>query len=840
MLAAWLTPAELALFDAQHVADRRHGLDVVAYLRRAGVRDRDVLAAGLLHDCAKGDTGPGPRVAWSLGEAFGPWVLAPARLVPGLGGGAGPAAGPRGGVGGAARRGRASRRGPWTWCATRRRPATRSSGRCSMRRTRPAEPMTVAASTVRRVRGGPPARRPPRWSRCPAFDGPLALLLALIEARQLDVLTVPLGRARRRLPRRPRDARRRPDGQRLRVRRHRQPADPDQVAGDAAAPPARTAPVALADEGPDPEAELRARLILYRAFRDAGVRLLEEAQARRGPVAPRADGRTGRRGRRRAAAGRRAARSRRSSSARSRALVTVVPPPPPPPETIRRTVTLTERAQLIRRALAGADVVVLQDLLRGVRDRVVVAVTFLAMLELMKRREIVVEQDGAVGPDHGPPDHARGAGRRRRDRVDRRGGPAGRVAGDVRMTEARDGRTRSRRAATTAVAGRRADRGPARGAAVRRRAAAVAGRDRAARRRGPRRPSTSGWATSRSRSRGAGSGSCSTGTGSSSRRPPRPARWSPATSGADAVRLSPAALETLAIVAYRQPITKAGIERIRGVDSDYTVRALLHRRLVAEQGRSEAPGRPILYGTGFEFLERFGITSLEDLPALDLDVAARLVDGPDGRRRRRGGRAAGGLSRCRAERISKVLAACGRGLAARGGRAGRRRPGHGRRPAGGARRGGGPARPGGRGRRPRHRPAAGAPRSTSRSTSRPGSPRPSATGMRPGPWWSSSRPELARGARLYPVGRLDQDSEGLILLTNDGDWAEHVLHPRYGVEREYAVGAGAAAHPRAGRVARGAAWSSPRASRPSACCAARPAPRTGASPTSWSRRRTRA
>ena len=48
--------------------------------------------------------------------------------------------------------------------------------------------------------------------------------------------------------------------------------------------------------------------------------------------------------------------------------------------------------------------------------------------------------------------------------------------------------------------------------------------------------------------------------------------------------------------------------------------------------------------------------------------------------------------------------------------------------------------------------------------------------------------DLARGARLYPVGRLDQDSEGLVLLTNDGDWAEHVLHPRYGVEREYAVG----------------------------------------------------
>lgn len=100
--------------------------------------------------------------------------------------------------------------------------------------------------------------------------------------------------------------------------------------------------------------------------------------------------------------------------------------------------------------------------------------------------------------------------------------------------------------------------------------------------------------------------------------------------GTDAVRLSPAALETLAIVAYRQPVTKSGVERIRGVDSDYSIRALLHRRLVVELGRSEAPGRPFLYGTGFEFLERFGLTSLDELPPLDLDVAARLVDGLDG------------------------------------------------------------------------------------------------------------------------------------------------------------------------------------------------------------------
>jgi len=96
--------------------------------------------------------------------------------------------------------------------------------------------------------------------------------------------------------------------------------------------------------------------------------------------------------------------------------------------------------------------------------------------------------------------------------------------------------------------------------------------------------------------------------------------------GADAVRLSPASLEALAIVAYRQPVTKAAVERIRGVDSDHTMRSLLHRRLITELGRSNAPGRPILYGTAFEFLERFGLESLDDLPALEADVAARLAE----------------------------------------------------------------------------------------------------------------------------------------------------------------------------------------------------------------------
>ncbi|HYC06627.1 MAG TPA: SMC-Scp complex subunit ScpB [Candidatus Binatia bacterium] len=96
--------------------------------------------------------------------------------------------------------------------------------------------------------------------------------------------------------------------------------------------------------------------------------------------------------------------------------------------------------------------------------------------------------------------------------------------------------------------------------------------------------------------------------------------------GADAVQLSSAALETLAIVAYRQPVTRAGVERIRGVDSDYTMRTLLHRRLIVELGRAEGPGRPFLYGTGFDFLERFGLTSLEELPPLDAPAAARLAD----------------------------------------------------------------------------------------------------------------------------------------------------------------------------------------------------------------------
>lgn len=84
----------------------------------------------------------------------------------------------------------------------------------------------------------------------------------------------------------------------------------------------------------------------------------------------------------------------------------------------------------------------------------------------------------------------------------------------------------------------------------------------------------------------------------------------------DEPRLTPAALEALAVVAYRQPCTRGEVDRLRGVDSDYVMRSLLHRRLVVEVGRRDTPGRPILYGTTFAFLERFGLTSLDDLPSI--------------------------------------------------------------------------------------------------------------------------------------------------------------------------------------------------------------------------------
>jgi segregation and condensation protein B len=82
------------------------------------------------------------------------------------------------------------------------------------------------------------------------------------------------------------------------------------------------------------------------------------------------------------------------------------------------------------------------------------------------------------------------------------------------------------------------------------------------------------------------------------------------------VRLSRAALETLAVVAYKQPITRAEIEHVRGVDAGAVVRSLLERDLVRIAGHREIPGRPMLYATTKRFLELFGLASLEDLPTL--------------------------------------------------------------------------------------------------------------------------------------------------------------------------------------------------------------------------------
>lgn len=81
-------------------------------------------------------------------------------------------------------------------------------------------------------------------------------------------------------------------------------------------------------------------------------------------------------------------------------------------------------------------------------------------------------------------------------------------------------------------------------------------------------------------------------------------------------KLSPAALETLAIVAYRQPVTRAQVEAIRGVNSDSVIRTLVNRGLIDEQGRLDQAGRPIIYGTTFDFLQQFGLASLEQLPPL--------------------------------------------------------------------------------------------------------------------------------------------------------------------------------------------------------------------------------
>jgi segregation and condensation protein A len=227
-----------------------------------------------------------------------------------------------------------------------------------------------------------------------AFDGPLALLLAVIEARQLDVLSVPLGG----LAGAYLDALATLDGDRLgNVSAFvAVAAQLILIKSRAILPrPPMLAAVPLDDEL-DPEAELRARLLEYKRYRDAGTALGERLDVNRlfrrdADVA--------------ASAGRAGARPPERPplpvGVLTRALGRlwrVVPETPQPAEVMTRTITLAERTAVIREALVNADTFVLQELLEGVHDRVVVAVTFLAMLELSKRREITLEQERPWGP----------------------------------------------------------------------------------------------------------------------------------------------------------------------------------------------------------------------------------------------------------------------------------------------------------------------------------------------------------------------------------------------------------------------------------------------------------
>jgi len=245
-----------------------------------------------------------------------------------------------------------------------------------------------------------PARRPASATtvRLEDFDGPLGLLLTLIEARQLDVMTVPLGA----LAGAYLEALARIESDRMgNISSFVTVASQLILIKSRAMLPRRDEGAAVPGVDPaeaiDPEAELRARLVLYRAHRDAALRLQEDAVARIGlfrrePGAAHAG----------ALAGARLADAPPLDPdlliGALAGLARIAPPPELPPEALARSVTLTERAAIIRAALRSASSVVLQDLLRGVRDRTVVAVTFLAMLELVKRREIAVEQAEPFGP----------------------------------------------------------------------------------------------------------------------------------------------------------------------------------------------------------------------------------------------------------------------------------------------------------------------------------------------------------------------------------------------------------------------------------------------------------
>ena len=470
-------------------------------------------------------------------------------------------------------------------------------------------------------------------------------------------------------------------------------------------------------------------------------------------------------------------------------LALIAPPPEPPPEVMPRTVTLTERAAIIRAALRDAPAIVLQDLLRGVRDRVVVAVTFLAMLELMKRREIVVEQAepwGAIVARR----RRRGAGRGRRrstkawspSRDRRRWTPSG-----PRPSRAALGPSSGEPATSAAAA--RADRDRARGAALRRRAAAVPPRDRDARR---RRPGHSRSRAGRPRGELAERGHPPRRRRRSRRARdarPRRERWSRATSArtrSGCRRRASRRWRSSPTASPSPRRDRADPRRRFRLHGPFAAASPAHRRARPVGGAGAAV--PVRDGLRVPRAVRADRASSE-LPPLDVDVAARLAEEggeplteplplDDGRRADRG--------LMPPERLQKVLAAAG--VASR--RGAEALIAAGRVTVDGSVATLGDAGRPGTVRSSRSTAGSSARRPLTRTcccTSPPGSRRRRATATRRRPCSTSSR------RRSYPTARgctrsaaWTRTSEGLLLLTNDGDWAERVLHPRHGVEREYA------------------------------------------------------
>jgi segregation and condensation protein A len=235
--------------------------------------------------------------------------------------------------------------------------------------------------------------------RLDVFDGPLALLLSLIEQRQLDVLTVRLGD----LAGAYLDAIARIERGRLQMLSSFVTVCSQLILIKSRALLPRPQAQAAATDGDgaeaDPEEELRRRLVEYRQYRDASLMLGKRLTAGAWLFHREAGAAL--------AAGRAGARPDPGPPLPAQLLadallasVRLVPPAAPPPEVIARTITLEERAAVIRSALRSAPQLVLQELLRDVTDRIVVAVTFLAMLELAKGGEVVVEQSEPWGPIH--------------------------------------------------------------------------------------------------------------------------------------------------------------------------------------------------------------------------------------------------------------------------------------------------------------------------------------------------------------------------------------------------------------------------------------------------------